>query len=441
MDKKSLILALRGIRKTSYLTNRIVKKGSHFLDRVERKTSRILITKTGSLDNTDSVTIDNLVYHSIHEITPVHPALPSIDQKPSVTVFAFLDPRGFYGGIATLLCVGAALANELGYDFRVAQTTNFSDSTDVLDFLKSKGITIDKSRFSTVNLSKRSPSNFGYLPLHQDDVLVVSTWWDAYIAQRLPLQRKFLYLIQDYEPIFYNNSDKSVLAEQTYHSEKFIPLMNTEILYKYFVSKNYDYITKNAIWFEPAPGIIKDSSETSKKNDKVLFLYARPNVDRNLFINSMRALDLAFQDESMKQDSWKLFSAGTTGVPSVKLTSGHIVKNLGKMSIEDYYKFANTVDLALSPMLAPHPNYPTLELASLGALVVSTKWETKQSLSNYSANILMADPTPEDMAQKLIKASRINDSERTKNFKNNHINTDWPSALKEAIIKVAEQYK
>jgi hypothetical protein len=324
----------------------------------------------------------------------------------------------------------------------VAQTTNFSDSTDVLDFLKSKGISIDKKRFSTVNLSKRNSANFGYLPLHNDDVLVVSTWWDAHIASQLPLRRKFLYLIQDYEPIFYNNSDKSVLSEQTYHSEKFIPLLNTEILYKYFVNKDYEYIKKNAIWFEPAPGVANtQSTKTINTNEKILFLYARPNVDRNLFINSMRALDLAFQDEVMKKDNWKLFSAGTTGVPSVKLTSGHIVKNLGKMKIEDYYTFAKTVDLALSPMLAPHPNYPTLEFASLGALVVSTKWETKQNLDFYSPNILMADPTPEGMALKLIEAAKISNSIRLKNFKNNHINFDWPTSLQTAIIKVAELYK
>lgn len=442
MNKKPLIITIRGIRKTSHLTNKVVKKSSHFLDKVERRTSRILINKTGSSDGTESIGVNDVVFHAIQEITPIYPALPKIGQKPSVTVFAFLDPRGFYGGIATLLCVAASLANKLGYDLRVAQTTNFSASNDVLDFLNSKGITIEKERFSTINLSRRSPSNFGYLPLHQDDVLVVSTWWDAHIAAQLPLRKKFLYLIQDYEPIFYNNSDKSVLAEQTYLTEKFIPFLNTEILYKYFVKKNYEYIKKTGIWFEPAPGIVTKHPVKNKKSDtKTLFLYGRPNVDRNLFISAIKALDLAFQDEAMTRDRWKLFSAGTTGVPSIKLTSGHVIKNLGKMDIGDYYNFAESVDLALSPMLAPHPNYPTLEFASLGAMVVSTKWETKQNLDFYSPNILMAEPTAESMANKIIEASRTSSLQKIKNQKSNHINSEWPEALEEPISRVADFYK
>ena len=185
----------------------------------------------------------------------------------------------------------------------------------------------------------------------------------------------------------------------------------------------------------------KSNIKVKKSNTKILFLYARPNVDRNLFINGMRALDLAFQDEVMKKDKWLLFSAGTTGVPSVKLTSGHIIKNLGKMDISDYYKFARTVDLALSPMLAPHPNYPTLEFASLGAIVVSTKWKTKQNLDYYSPNILMAEPTAEDMAVKIIEASQISSLEKNKNLATNHINSEWPLALEKAINQVATFYK
>lgn len=438
MNNKPVVIAIRGLRKTSHITNKIVKKSSSFLDKVENRTSRILINKTGSPDGQKSINVNEIIFHSIPEITPVHPALPQLNQKPSVTVFAFLDPRGFYGGIATLLYVSAILANKLGYDFRVAQTANYSSKTDVLDFLASKGIVIEKERFSTVDLSKRSLSSFGYLPLHKDDVLVVSTWWDAHIAAQLPLHKKFLYLIQDYEPIFYNNSDKSVLAEQTYHTKKFIPFINTEILYKFFVSENYTYIKENAVWFEPAPGLVLKPQ--SKTKTKVIFLYARPNVDRNLFINAIKALDLAFQDESMKKYDFKIFSAGTTGVPSIKLSSGDIIKNLGKMDMADYYKFAQTVDIAISPMLSPHPNYPTLEFASLGAMVVSTKWKTKQDLSFYSPNIIMANPTAEDMAKKIIQVAQTTDVNRLNNLKANKINHDWTTALKDKISKIASLY-
>jgi hypothetical protein len=442
MNKKPDIIAIRAIRKASNLTNRVAKKSSHFMDRVEGKTTRILINKTGSPDARQSIGINEVVYHSFPEMTPVHPALPELGQKPSVTVFAFLDPRGFYGGIATLLCVGAALANELGYDFRVAQTTGFSKSTDVLEFLQSKGISIEESRFSTVDLSQRGMTNFGYLPLHKDDVLVVSAWWDAHIAAQLPLRKKFLYLIQDYEPIFYNNSDRSVYAEQTYLTEKFIPLMNTEILYEFFASKKYAYIKKFASWFEPAPApFAKPISALKNKPTRTMFLYGRPNVHRNLFFNAIQAIDIALQDDRMKASEWQLFSAGTADVPSIKLTSGQVIKNLGKLDINDYYEFATTVDVAVSPMLAPHPNYPTLEFASLGAAVVSTTWETKRDLSRYSPNILMAEPTAESMAEKIVEAALMSAQKRNENLAHTHIGSDWTKALGGAISEVAAHYR
>lgn len=436
------ITLLRVIRKTSYLTGGTFRRAGGLLKRIENKTTRIIIDKTGSADAAGKIPLQLLLNDAIPEITPVHPALPAVHQRPSVTVFAFLDPKGFYGGIATLLCVAASLANELGYDFRVAQTTGFSDKTDVLDFLKKKGITIEESRFSTINLSKRSSYDFGYLPLHPDDVIVVSAWWDAYIASRLPLKRKFLYLIQDYEPIFYNNSDRYVLSDQTYTSEKFIPLLNTQELYRFFSESGYTYIKDTAAWFEPAPAPLRQISKTGTKtrqNHRTLFLYGRPNVHRNLFYNAVKALDIAFQDERLAKDDWALYAAGMDGVPSIQLTSGHVLRNKGKMDIDEYYAFAQNIDIALSPMLAPHPNYPTLELASLGSSVVTTKWRTKQDLSHYSKNIYMADPTPESMAESIIHAATIDDAVRTANIESNKINSNWPQALSKAITDVAKR--
>lgn len=440
MNKKPDVVALRTIRKISHIAGRITKKGSHFLDKIESKSTRIIINKTGSPDTKrSSVNIDEVVYHSFPHITPVHPGLPIVGQRPSVTVFAFLDPKGFYGGIATLLCVGATLANKLGYDFRVAQTTGFSNNTDVLVFLKNKGIIIEEERFSTVDLSKRSLAQHARLPLHPEDIVLVSAWWDAHIASQLPLSRKFVYLIQDYEPIFYNNSDQSIWADQTYYSEKFIPLLNTDILHTFFKKNGYDYIAKNGISFEPAPAPnvkrIKKESET-----KTLFLYGRPHVHRNLYYSALKAIDAAFQDERIQQYDWQLYSAGSSDIPNIKLTSGHVINNKGKMPMDEYYQFATTIDIAVSPMLAPHPNYPTLEFASLGVPVVTTKWETKQNLDFYSPNIFMADASVEGMKNAIIDAVLMSSKTKKENQKNTHIDGSWLDALNPAIDKVANCY-
>ena len=213
----------------------------------------------------------------------------------------------------------------------------------------------------------------------------------------------------------------------------------TKILKTFFDKNQYEYISDNAHWFEPAPAP-KAIEYAPKKHTELpkLFLYGRPHVHRNLFFDAIKAIDIAFSDPRMHGQKWEIFCAGSADVPNIRLHSGLTIKNLGKMELDAYYTWARTVDVAVSPMLAPHPNYPTLELASLGSMVVSTKWKTKQDLSFYSRNILMADPTAEDMAEKIILATQTSAAVRKNNIAKNNINTDWPTALQAPIDAVAQ---
>jgi len=437
MSKKPSIIALRAVRKTSHLSRRAATGGAHFFGKVENRTTRLITEGTGLPNGGNAIKLNDFLYKNFPQIIPVHPALPQINQKPSVTVFAFLDPKGFYGGIATLLIVAASLAKKMDYDLRIAQTANYSKDNQVLKFLKSNGIDIPASRFSTINLSARKSYSYAYLPLHKDDVVVVSAWWDAYIAAKLPLAKKFVYLIQDYEPIFYNNSDSQLFAEGTYHSEKFLPLCNTKLMKDFFDAQKYKYISQNAVYFEPAVGQEIPSAKRGTK--KRMFLYGRPSVHRNLFFTALQAINKAFSDERLNPNEWEVYCAGQGNVPTIKLESNITIRNLGKMDLRDYYKFAGTIDVTVSPMLAPHPNYPTLELASLGSMVVSTKYANKQDLSFYSPNILLADPTPADLTKKIIQAATTDPNDRQANIKKNDIGTDWNSALDEPLKQIVKK--
>lgn len=439
-NKKPAVIALRSIRKASNISRRLATKSAHFLGRVENKTDRIILKHAGGASKLNTVTVDEFVYRDFPYILPIHPALPLIGQQPSVTVFVpSLSPRGFYGGIATLLIVSATLAKKLNYHYRVVQTSGFEKNSDVIGFLAKNGIEISEDKFSTLDASKRSVGHFSYLPLHPDDVVVVSAWWDAHVAAQLPLKRKFVYLIQDYEPIFYNNGDLQQFAESTYLSDKFTPLCNTELLYSYFKKNGYKYITENATWFEPAVGLadVKPKQKNSKK--KSIFLYGRPQVHRNMYYSAIQALDQALKDPRFSQYEWEIYSAGQSDIPNVRFSSGHTMKNLGKMNIDDYYKFIQTVDIAISPMLAPHPNYPTLEFASAGSVVVTTAWETKKDLSRYSDNILLTEPTPESMAAGLLEAcDKINDHSVKAST---HIGTDWSERLSKPLNELKKKLR
>lgn len=439
-NKKLDVLFLKTARKTSYLSGKAAHKVSRGFNKIDNILTANIQKRTGSKSTGKISHIDSFFHESFPYLDPIHPALPNIDQKPSVTVFVpSLTPRGFYGGIATLLIVSGKLAEKLGYNYRIVQTSGFEKNTKVLEFLAENGIVIDKEKYETINVSNRGPDKFAYLPIHPEDIVVVSAWWDAFNANRLPLKNKFVYMIQDYEPIFYNNSDEQVFAEQTYHTENFIPLCNTKLLYNFFANDSYKYIKDSAICFEPAVGKEPISHPEIKRKVKKLFLYGRPVVHRNLFYNAIRAIDKAMEDERMSKFTWKIYSAGQSNIPDIRLKSGHIITNLGKMNLKEYYKFASTIDVAVSPMLAPHPNYPTLELASLGAAVVSTKYETKYDLNFYSKNIIMSEPDSYSMAQAIIEAGTTPRYILNKNTKNNNICHDWSKSLDEPLDKVVSK--
>ena len=122
------------------------------------------------------------------------------------------------------------------------------------------------------------------------------------------------------------------------------------------------------------------------------------------FTQSIKAIDLAISDSRLENYNIEIYSAGSSDIPNIKLSNGVKINNKGKMPLNEYYKFIQTIDVAISPMLAPHPNYPTLEFSSTGATVVTTKWQTKQNLDRYSKNIFMCEPTIEDMSEKIIDA-------------------------------------
>jgi hypothetical protein len=370
------------------------------------------------------------------QIRPLDTAEGQLDQRPSVTIFCFLRPQGFFGGVATLLLVGAYLAQQLEFDLRIVQTTGFARAPDVAGFLRSNGVQVAPDRLSIVDVADRGLKRRA-LPLHRDDVVVVSAWWDAHVAARLPLRRPFVYLIQDFEPLFYNSSDAWLLAHNTYTTGKFVPLLNTSLLRGFFETRGYQSISENAEAFEPAVNRLPVRTRRVDDRRRRLFFYARPGVDRNLFYTGLAALTECVGSGGLDSNyEWEICCAGEDDVSPVQLAQGVIMKSLGKLDSDSYRRLLETVDVAVSLMLAPHPNYPTLEFAASGAAVVTTAYETKRDLTRYSENIEVALPTVDSLSAAIARASRVSVELRMQRAAASNIESDWNLALREPLSRV-----
>ncbi len=432
---------LRAARKGAHVSTKVLHKALSITTRVENKAVKVLNGSDYSMKVNGVAPLEKIYYNSLPYITPLNPSLPAIGSKGSVVLLLpTLDNKSFYGGTATALVVAGMVALQSKKKLKVIQTIKTGKGGDLSAFFKREGLTISNEDISVISVADRRYNFYGYLSIHADDIHIASAWWDAHLLSQLPLPRKFIYLVQDFEPIFYNNSDLYVLAENTYKQDSFVPLCNTELMADFMKERSYcGALKQGAQWFEPAvsrvkSGIVKESQASKKRR---LFLYGRPDVHRNLFFTALESIDYAFKAEFLEKDSWECFMAGQDNLPDIQLPSGGPkIINKGKMDMEEYIAFSKTIDLALSPMMAPHPNYPTLEFASTGSAVVTTRYANKQSLDHYSKNIIMCDITVESMAGAIKEAASMNYELRMRNMKSNSLNSDWKLSLNKPLRAV-----
>lgn len=440
MSKKVKIVAVRAVRKSAHLSRKVLSVGANYSGKIENKAHRIINGTDQAIKLHDQVLFEKYYYEAMPYILPLHPALPKAGRKGKVTLFIpSLQKSSFFGGTATALIFAGLLAQKKGLEIKVVETLKHGKSTaeELSTFYGNNDISISSEHIEMVDVSPRKYNNYGYIEMHPDDIFVVSAWWDAYVVERLPLQNKFIYMIQDYEPIFYSNSDKYILAESTYHSEKFTPVCNTEFMRLFMEKEGYDYIAKNALVFEPAMNVGKRLGSSIKKKQyekKRMFLYGRPSVERNLFLTGISAINSLFLDQQLDSSEWEIYMAGQDGITNIQLESGIVTKNLGKLTIDEYYEFAKTIDVAVSLMMAPHPSYPPLELASTGAMVVTTQYKTKQNLSAYSENIITVPIEIEAIKHAILRASKITYEQRIQNTKKaTLLGTDWKKSLSKVL--------
>ena len=400
--------------------------------------------KEKNLSYGKTVGVEDLFYQKFPHLVPILPSLPHINMERRINLMTLsLNGKHIFGGIATSLIFAMNLSSKMNIKLRIVCTDVPGTLENLSEFLERYNIKFDLNNVELFNAAPRSVYNPVHLEVRKDDIFIATTWWSAYLTDQLQPNSKFIYFVQDYEPIFSANGDEQVLANATYLlKDRFIPVVNTKILHDYYVQNNYEEFSKHNLYFEPA---FSDSIFTprllSKDDDakKILFFYARPSVARNLFYLGLNSIKKAFDDGVLDSKRWEVYFAGAEN-HEIEISRNFVAKNLGKMDIQDYGKFANKVDLAISLMMAPHPSYPPLEMAISGSRVVSTQYQNKTNLTNYSKNILLADYSVESIVDRIKLAMDISEVERVENLKSSKILNDWNKAFEDVIQKIQKYF-
>jgi hypothetical protein len=255
----------------------------------------------------------------------------------------------------------------------------------------------------------------------ENDVFMATAWWTAQMAKyvvRHTKQAKFVYLIQDYEPLFHAASTQSALAEETYGLDC-IPVVNSSLLSEYLIANrigrfaNPEFASR-VITFEPAvdttrffpvPAVPRPRVAAPRK--RCLLFYARPTIGlRNLYELGVAALHKLMHEPGFEPEAWEFLAMGEALAP-VALGRGAVLRPLPWRDFDGYAQQMRESDVLLSLMLSPHPSNPPLEMAACGKPVVTTVYanKTAEALARMSSNIIGVRPTIEDICDGLVTAT------------------------------------
>jgi hypothetical protein len=338
----------------------------------------------------------------------------------------------FFGGKVTSLNLTTLLSSFLDYELRIVDT-NIDKS--VLNDFKKLFPTYDTTLVKFLDRNETKVLDF-----EEDDIFICTMWnnLDEVLRTTALTNCKIFYMMQEVETFFYDHGDMHLTCFNALTSKRIHPIVNSKLLKDYLISTNhYQNVIDNGIYFEPAfpTSLYSPIKETfSPKTKYNLFFYGRPTHQRNLFYFGMDVLNEAYKQNILNPEEWNIYTAGDEGINSMTI-GGLAFTNLGIMSWEDYKRFLPTIDLCYSMIYTPHPSYPPLDTAACGGVSLTNNFANKQSLHNYSENIVSSNLTLEDMLEGLKKAIALakNMELRKRNFENNQLNRDWSSSFNSVL--------
>lgn len=289
------------------------------------------------------------------------------------------------------------------------------------------------------------------LKLNPDDRFIATTWWTAHIATRLAAQsgcRRFLYMIQEYEPLTVPEGAWAELASQSYEFPH-QALFSTAILRDYFeqegigvFSAGPDQGEAHSLTFDNAitPVSPPSATELEARTKPRLLFYARPQAHaaRNLYEVGVEALRIAIE-RGVFGEQWGFEGIGSTGPEGeVDLGHGHRLVLRPRTDQESYGRFLAGYDIGVALMDAPHPSLVPIEMASAGMAVVTTTYgqsKTSAKLERISPNLIPVNPDAEAVAEGLSRAvERLGEVEGRVTGAQVSWPADWDASLDDALI-------
>ncbi len=265
-----------------------------------------------------------------------------------------------------------------------------------------------------------------------DRELVLTTSWQTTRAARKTFEpSRIIYLVQDDERLLYPSGDHQLFCTEVLCDSRLRFVVNSSVLLHDLISHGMTGIASSGVAFEPAfPTSIfyKESKHPSSKGRFVFF--SNPHDQRTLFFRGLEAISLAIETDALPATDWEFHFVGAD-IPDVTLPQSIRPKISTTASPGLDIVSIRQADLGLSLRAAPHPGYTTLALAASGAVVVTNRYSTRQSLDDYCTNIQCSAPSVDDLAVALAAGARLanNQPQRQTSYQNARFSRHWEASF------------
>lgn len=319
-------------------------------------------------------------------------------------IFEGLSRDTTYGGHTTILQLAAALAAS-GVRVRIVATDAATDRGDLVRAARQLDGCSGLVDVECIDATDRlTPIEVG-----ADDRFVATSWWTMYAAHEaagrlgtsLPL-----WLVQEYEPLFYPAGSYAAAARNAF-SLPHRALVSTSLLAQFLADRSIGAAANDwgTIVFDNALTTTGPPSARSldRPTPKRILAYLR-EAPRNLAETVIAALEIADQRGDLPSD-WSITGIGgdLTRTARLGLKGGRSIEMFDRLSPGRYRAMLRSHDVGIALQDTPHPGLTSLDMAAAGLAVVTSTCEGKSAcaLGAISSNILACDPTPESVADAL----------------------------------------
>lgn len=242
----------------------------------------------------------------------------------------------------------------------------------------------------------------------------VATYWSTalcldVLARRGRIDRaKVVYLVQDYEPMFYAPGAEQDLARETYGSGLRL-LVNSSPLAAYIRLHDGVMISDEHVFCPELDwGRLAVVARTRRDPGPVVMYYHRPHHGRNMTPLANAALELASKEFRARTGS-PLHVLAVGSPEPLELDGDAMVHNLGKLAWDDYFDRLGSARVMLSLQSTPHPSHPPLDMVVAGGRSVTN--EVAGTRGRLHPRLHACEPTPEALAAGILTCITTSESD------------------------------